>query len=162
MIYRVTLRSNPKVLVLFVVIVVLPAAGVLGLVYVEGLLRLIIPAVAFYLAYHLYRFVGSHLRSYVETSEEGLSCRTTVNEEISFRWDAVTHAGVGRGPRGQGTLFLYDEGEDKLLSIPGEYANWDRLQEELKQYTRGFQELALEGSETVQDRLRAVLGSDQG
>ncbi len=79
MTYRVSVRANPRILLLFVIIPALPVAGALFTVFVDRTLGIVGLAAGVYVSYHLTKFLSRHLRSYIETDEAGLKCRTTAN-----------------------------------------------------------------------------------
>ncbi len=160
MTYRVSVRANPRILILYFVIPALPAAGVLFTVLVDRIIGIIGLAVGGYMSYQLAKFLGSHLKSYIETSEEALRCRTTANTEIVLPWGSVSHAGQCFPEKGPDYLFVYSKADDKLLTIPREYAGFDQLREEIRgRVGEGvFRELALTAEESLQDRLKMILG----
>ncbi len=159
-VYRVSIRANPRILVLFVVIPALPAIGVLLTVLVDRLIGIIGLAAGVYMSYHLTKFLSSHLRSYVETGDDALKCRTTANEEIMLGWSSISHAGQCYPEKGPDYLFVYSKGDDRLLTIPREYSGYEQLAEELRKRVGPgtFRELALTAEESIQDRLKIILG----
>jgi hypothetical protein len=138
----------------------LPAAGVLAIIYMGGLLGIVLAVVGVYFAYHLVKYLSGHLRSYIETTDEGLRCRTTVNEDIQMSWSDITHSGLATSSGKQRLLFLYAEGDDKLLTIPQEYDRWGRLVEETRSHV-DLPEVALAKDSTVQDHLRLLLDENE-
>ena len=156
-VYRATLRANPRIFLPILAVPLLPAAGALAILYVGGLIGIAAAVIGIYLSYHLVKYLRSHLRSYIETDEEGLHCRTTVDEEIGMAWSDISHSGLAVSKDNRTLLFLYAEGDDKLLTIPPEYEGWDRLVEEARGHVDLEQVTLSEGS-TIQDHLRSVLG----
>jgi hypothetical protein len=159
-VYKVSVRANPRILVLYLVIPALPAAAVLFTVLVDRTVGIIGLAIGAYVSYQLAKFLRSHLRSYIETGEEALRCRTTANTEIVLSWGSISHAGHCFPEKGPDYLFVYSEQDDKLLTIPKEYAGFDQLREEIRgRVGQGiFRELALTAEETLAGRLKMMLG----
>ena len=154
------MRANPRILVLYFVIPALPAAGVLLAVLVDRTIGIIGLAIGGYMSYQLGKFLASHLKSYIETGEDALRCRTTANTEIVLPWGSVSHAGQCFPEKGPDYLFVYSKSDDKLLTIPREYAGFDQLREEIRgRVSEGvFRELALTAEESLKDRLKMILG----
>lgn len=159
MTHRVTLASNPRILLLALVLLALPAVGVLLLVYAGTLAGLLALAVAAYLDYTMIRYLVRNLHSRVVTSDVAISCRLPDGQELDFPWNAVTIAGhcVQKGNRP--FLFVYDEKMDKIVTIPDEYSNFPALQEELRRRLPAgvFREVVLQEGQTIAERLRPLL-----
>jgi hypothetical protein len=159
-IYKVSVRANPRILLLFVVIPALPVIGALLTVFVDRLIGIIGLAAGVYLSYHLAKFLSSHLRSYIETGEDALKCRTTAREDIVLGWSAISHAGRCYPEKGPDYLFVYSKDDDRLLTIPREYSGYEQLAGEIRSKVGAatFRELALTAEESIQDRLKVILG----
>lgn len=158
-VYKVSVRANPRILVLFVVIPALPLIGVLLTVFVDRLIGIIGIAAGAYMSYHLAKFLSSHLRSYIETTDEQLKCRTTANEDIALDWSSISHAGQCYPEKGPDYLFVYSKDNDRLLTIPREYSGYDQLRDQIRDRVRAgiFRELALTAEESIKDRLKVIL-----
>ena len=154
--HRMTLSSNPRMIILVLFMIALPAAGILLLIFVGIVLGIIALAGAAYLDYTMLRFFRNHLKSWVETTDTELKCQMPDGELIVFSWDKVTTAGYFTQERGRPFLFVYREEADKLVTIPEEYSEFKTLYSEIEQRT-SFQELSLAGGETIQDRLKEML-----
>ena len=102
------------------------------------------------------RFFRNHLKSWVETTDTELKCRMPDGELLNFSWDKVTTAGYFTQERGRPFLFVYREEEDKLVSIPEEYSEFETLYSQIKERTP-FKELSLARGETIQERLKEML-----
>ncbi len=154
--HRMTLSSNPRMIILVLFMIALPAAGILLLIFVGVFLGIIALAGAAYLDYTMLRFFRNHLKSWVETTDTELKCRMPDGELLVFSWDKVTAAGYFTQERGRPFLFAYREEEDKLVTIPKEYSDFEILYSQIKERTP-FQELSLAREETIQDRLKEML-----
>jgi hypothetical protein len=146
-------------IILFLIIVALPAVGVLLLIFAGTLLGIIALAAAAYLDYSMLRFFRNHMNSWVETSDTELRCQMPDGDLLVFSWDQVTSAGYCTQERGRPFLFVYREEGDKLVTIPKEYADFETLLSTIKKRT-SFQELSLSRGETIQDRLKKMLQID--
>jgi hypothetical protein len=148
-------------ILLFLIVIALPVAGVLLLIYAGPLLGIIALAGAAYLDYTMLRFFRNHLRSWVETTESELKCRMPDGELLVFAWDRVTAAGYCAQERGRPFLFVYREDGDKLVTIPREYGHFQTLlstiKERVTEQQTPFQELSLSRGETIQQRLQGML-----
>jgi hypothetical protein len=154
--HTITLTSNPRMIILFLIVIVLPAAGVLLLVFAGTLIGIIALAAAAYLDYSMLRFFRNHLNSWVETTDTELKCRMPDGELLDFSWDQVTAAGYCTKERDRPFLFVYREEGDKLVTIPKEYSDFQTLLSAIKERTP-FQELTLSRGETIQERLKQML-----
>ena len=156
MIYRIKLLKNPKILYIFLTILVLPAAGVLFIYIFNVVLGVIARGIALYLNYHLIKFMIGHLTSRIETSDTGIVCRTPTNEVFEFDWDNITVAGSFKGSKAQPNIFIYNEALDRLLKIPQDYGGYEKLLEEIREKTP-FQAINLSDGETLEERLKQML-----
>ena len=154
--HTITLTSNPRLIILFLIVIALPAAGVLLLVFAGTLIGIIALAAAAYLDYSMLRFFRNHLNSWVETTDTELKCRMPDGEMLVFSWDQVTAAGYCTQERDRPFLFVYREEGDKLVTIPKEYGDFQTLLSAIKERTP-FQELTLSRGETIQERLKQML-----
>jgi len=157
--HTISISSNPRMIVLFLVVIALPAAGILLLVFAGTLLGIIALAAAAYLDYSMLRFFRNHMKSWVETTDTELKCRMPDGELLVFSWDQVTAAGYCTQERGRPFLFVYREEGDKLVTIPKEYGDFEALFATIKQRAP-FQELTLSRGETIQERLKEMLKID--
>ena len=157
--HTITISSNPRMVILFLVMLALPTAGVLLLIFAGTLLGIIALAGAAYLDYTMLRFFRNHMKSWVETSDTELKCQMPDGDLLVFSWDQVTAAGYCTQERGRPFLFVYREEGDKLVTIPKEYGDFDTLHSTIKKRT-SFEELFLSRGETIQDRLKQMLQID--
>jgi hypothetical protein len=159
-VYRMTVRSNPRLLVVPVVVLVLFGVSIAAfaaspLLGIGGL------ALSAYIGYALFRFVSKQLRCTVEVVEEGVRLDLYGEEKISLEWDDVTHLGVATDSRRRRILFVYRESADKLLVVPDEFERFDALVAEVAAHGE-LQTITLEANETIKDRLRTIVGGAEG
>ena len=161
--HTITIASNPRMIILFLIVIALPAAGILLLIFAGTLLGIIALAGAAYLDYLLMRFFRNHMNSWVETSDTELVCRMPDGDLLVFPWDQISAAGYCTQQRGRPFLFIYKEKTDKLVTIPKEYGGFENLLSTIKQripQQTPFQALSLGRGETIQDRLKQMLRID--
>jgi hypothetical protein len=154
--HRITLASNPRLAILFFLVIALPVAGVLLLILAGVLAGILALAGAAYVDFMMLRFLRNHVKSWVETTEAKLACRLPDGQLLEFPWAKVSAAGYCTQERNRPFLFLYREDGDTLLTIPKEYSNFDALYSELESRTP-FQKLSLGRAETIQERLKEML-----
>lgn len=160
MTYRITIRSNPRLLIIPAIVALLLATAI-AVFFVFGLIIGIVGIiVVVYLDYQLYKFLRLQLGSYVSVDEDGAHCVTSAGEDIDFPWESITHAGVCTGRRNRRTAFIYDEERDQLVTIPDSFAGLDRLISELQTHT-SLGSYQLKPEETVRARLRSMLSVDE-
>jgi hypothetical protein len=100
----------------------------------------------------------------VETLTDDILFRLHGEEKILIPWEKVRISGLalvtdktGTPVRKDRRLFLYNEEEDRLLTITDEFENLDGLAAELRGKT-DFRELVLAEGETLKQKLRELVG----
>lgn len=152
-----TVRSNPRIVLLGAIIVALFVFTVLGFIFFTALTGIIILAVALFLSYQLIRFSVSNVRSYVTTDDESITFHMPTNEDERFEWREVSHAGYCTPAKGRAFAFVYCEERDRLITVPREYEHFDALIDEMESRL-AFTRFTLDPSVTIQEKLREVLG----
>ncbi len=152
------MRSNPKIFLLFGVVLLPLALGTLAIVFVGLFIGVIILAAGLYFDYYTLRYLMKQLRSWIETSEEGVKANIPYEGILSIPWDTVTIAGYC--PRKSSFLFVYAEAEDKLLIMPKEFVPFEQLKAEVRERTP-FREISLGEKEDLNEWLRKTLGIEE-
>jgi len=152
-----TLRSNPRILVLVGVIVALVALTVIGFVFLTALYGIILLAIALFLSYQFIRFAVSHIRSYLKTDEEGVTFHMPSSDDERFDWQEISHAGYCTPQKGREFAFVYSQERDRLITIPREYEHFEELLAEMQNRLE-FTRFNLEPGATIQAKLREILG----
>lgn len=161
--YRMTVRSNPKLLVVPGVVVALLAVAI-SLFSVGPVLGIIALAVGGYLSWTLVRFIRKQLQCSVDVVEEGVVLDLYGEEKVTAPWDRISHLGTAVDTRGRKSVFLYREAEDKLLVIPDEFERFGEIVTRIRESSlatapeRTFHEISLGLGESVKDRLRTIVG----
>ena len=123
--HRMTFTSNPRIVLLFIVVVAMFAVSVAGFVSLGLRYGFIFLALALFLAYQFGKFALAHARSLITTSDEGIRFRMPTTEQESFLWEKVSCSGYCTQARGKPFLFLYNESDDRLITVPREYSDFD-------------------------------------
>ncbi len=152
-----TVRSNPRILVLFGVIVALFAVSILGFIFLTAIYGIIFLAISVFLSYQFVRFALSHIRSRLSTDDDGIRFHMPSNEDERFEWEEVSQCGYCTPEKGRPFAFVYSESRDRLITIPKEYEYFDELLDELRERAT-FTDFALPGTMTIQEKLREILG----
>ncbi len=168
MVYRITVRSNPRILIVYVVLPLILAAGV-GAPFVIGpLLGIIAFAAAAFFAWQLLKLTRRQLATRIETLTDEVVFHLHGDEKIVFAWDEVRIAGMALTSDDSGTplrkgrrVFLYNEKADKMFAVTDEFAGLDTLAAELRGKTE-YHEIVLAPGETLKDRLREIVGHTGG
>ena len=161
MLYRLSFRTNPRMVLLPVVLAGLIAAGILAWRYAGPVVGLVALAIAAYLDFRILRFLRKHLGSWVETTEEGLAARLPDQTTLRFAWEGLSRAGLCRRPGSRPFVFLYDGTQDRLLCIPNEYSHFAELREEVERRIPKairFDEVRLPKGEEIEDWLKERIG----
>ncbi len=163
-VYRMTLRSNPRLLVVYLFIPVLLGAGV-GAIFLLGLLfGLVALAAAAFVSWSILRLARRQLASKVETLTDEILFVMHGDEKLAFPWERIRLAGMaveqddkGRLRTKERRLFVYNEQDDKMFALTDEFEHLDRLAAELKEHTE-FREIVLDGGMTLTAKLRELVG----
>jgi uncharacterized membrane protein len=158
-----TVRSNPRIVIVFTVVPVIILAGV-GLLFLLGVwLGLLALAAALFLSWTILRFARRQLSSQVETLADEIVFTLLGSERLALPWKQVRVAGIAtdvaaRKRRGRARrLFVYDEQDDRMFALTDEFENLDGLASELREKT-DFREIELSPGETLKDRLLRLVG----
>jgi hypothetical protein len=152
-----TVRSNPRIILLFLIIVAFFTVSVLGFILLTALYGVILLAVAVFLSFQFIRFALSHIRSRLKTDEDGITFHMPTNEDEHFEWGEITHSGFCTPVKGRPFAFVYSEERDRLITIPKEYEYFDELLGELEARAV-FTRFELPPDTTIHARLREILG----
>lgn len=158
--YRVTLKSNPRLLILFAMIAVLPAISIALILLWSPIAGAIVLAIVAYVDYHLVKFVRLQLASYVRTDDDGIRGLSGISEKVDIPWETVTHAGVAMESQTRGVAFVYAEEQDQLISVPSDYENFDQFVSELESRFDVLR-LDLEPGESITDKLKEILEEEE-
>lgn len=152
-----TVRSNPRILILFLIIAAMFAVSILGFVFSTAVLGIIFLAIALFLSYQFLRFARSHLRSRIVTDDAGITFHMPTNEQEHFDWGELALTGLCTQAKGKPFAFVYSRDRDRLITVPREYERFDELLGGLKEHV-DYGELDLAAGVTIQQKLRELLG----
>ena len=162
MTYRITIRSNPRVIGIFILVPALPAIGVVTFFLLPPVVGVILTGVGALFGYNLFKLSRSTLQSKIITSETSVIFDFGQGHADEFTWEQITHAGTFREPKGKRMVFVYEEPTDRLVTIPDEYESYDQLVEEVKNGTASvFEKVDLATQASLTDYLRGQLESDE-
>ena len=159
--HTITIASNPRIILVFLIAVALPVGVVLLAIFFHVFLGIIVTAVAGYIAYHLLKFGISNFKSWIETSDEGITIRIGNDEPQHLTWEEITHAGAVTQPKSKDQLFVYAEERDRLFAIPSEYSRFEELKQRIARSLGDmtvFEEVELEATASISDYLREKVG----
>jgi hypothetical protein len=160
MVHRITLKSNPRLLLVYLFIPCAVALGGLAFWMGGGLWGVIILAGGGLIAWSLLKFTRRQLATRIESNEEGISFSLYGEDTYMFPWSSVRLAGIaqeeGKGRRGR-KLFVYREEGDKLFMVPDEFENFEALVAEVRSRS-DFREISLGKTDVLKEKLREMLG----
>ncbi len=144
------------------IIIALPALGIAMFFFTPPILAIIVTVVGGYLSYSLSKFVRGSLGSRVIPHDEGITFNFGHNDIDRFTWEEVTFVGTCREEKQRPYLFVYDSENDRLVTVPNEYENFDSMIEEIRGHVGEelFEEIILDPGETIAEVLRERLGVD--
>lgn len=160
--YRVSFRSSPRLYWLVAIMVAFVVIAVLLLLIVHPIAGIIAAVIAVYMDVQLYRFVQGQLKGYIRTDDEGVSCLTALGDKVRFEWAELTHAGTYKneaGKSGRWGVFIYDENQDKLVSVPSEFLSLDQLAGEVKAHVHAM-EFDLSDGKSLREKLQETLSDN--
>ncbi len=152
---RITLRSNPRLIIAFLLVPLSLAAGA-ALFFLGLLLGLIGLAAALVFSYTLVRFLSQQLASRIETGENGIRFSLWGEETREFPLETIRLAGTVTEPGAGKKLFVYRESEDTFISVPDEFEGFDALMREVESRT-DFKEISLSPGESLKEKLKSLL-----
>ena len=129
------------------------------LVLVQPVIGVVVLAISAWVSYHLVRYTMYQFRSQVRSSDDEVICVTSMGFESVMQWSAVTHAGSFSTDRSGVYLFLYNEDEDELLSIPPFYTDRDQLEKRIRDHVSSFMALSGARPDNLGDTLKPYLDS---
>jgi len=164
MVYRMTVRSNPRILVVYILIPLILCAGVGAFFLFGPLYGLVGFAAAAFFGWSIVRLTRRQLATRIETLTDEIVFTLHGDEKVHFTWEQVRIAGLafeadaGGAPRRKGRrLFIYNEADDRMFSLTDEFENIDGFAAELRKKT-DFREIVLVPGETLKEKLRELVG----
>lgn len=155
MTYRITWRSNPRIIAAFVVVPALPIMGIVSFLVLPPLAGVIATAVGVYIAYQIAKFLRGSLASTIVTRSDGITIEAS-GEVSEYTWSEITYAGLYRETNGKPTLFVYNEPSDRLITVPDEYGSFEQMVEEVQRGVgESFERLDIASNKTLSDYLRS-------
>jgi hypothetical protein len=90
----------------------------------------------------------------VVTTDEGITVEHAGIGTRAYEWDEISRAGyaVPRDKRERPVIFIYEEEQDRLITIPDEFEEFKALLGEVRRHT-DFEDIVLAPGETVEQRL---------
>ena len=153
--YRITVRSNPRVIGIVFIIVGLPGIGVAAFFLWSPIAGIIIALIGGFFAYNFLKLVRSILGSSIRTGEDAVVFDFGKGHTNVFEWDDIDFAGTYLDESGKPMLFVYNEDEDSLITVPDEYERFDDLVGEIGTALGDrFKSVELEKGETINDYLK--------
>lgn len=105
-------------------------------------------------------FVKSHVDTWIQTTDEGIVCRTPSGERVSVDWNDLTHAGSMYTAAGERLVYFYSQITDRFVCVPPSFENIDDLYDELSEYVP-LTSVTMNEGESAGDALRRVFSDDQ-
>lgn len=157
MVHKFDPRGAPRVFGLPVAAVLVVAGPVVLLALGQIVIGIVALAISAWLSYHLFRFTTYQLKSHVRSSDVDLVCLTSLGVETGMPWSTVTHAGSYSTRRSGVYLFVYNESEDELLSIPPYYTDREQLESRVRDHVDNFLMLSGASPDDLAEALRPHL-----
>jgi hypothetical protein len=133
MIHRMTLTSNPRLIIFFTILTGLPLSGAASFNFFPPTLAAGALALGGFLSYKLYRFAQPYLGTKIETGKDAILFSLPGEGDLAFPWKEVSLSGRCTAYRGRPFVFVYHAGRDKLITIPYEYTDMKGLESTLEE-----------------------------
>lgn len=159
MVYRFKVSGNPRAILTVAVMVILISTAFTLLVALGGESGLLFGLLSLAGAFLLFRYFMQHKKSYVETTEDKIVCKTSSGSEIRMTKSDISHCGLAQGKQGK-MLYIYCENDDQLLTIPNDFHNFEQLVQEIAPLP-GFEKKTLEGRSAIISYLSSRLGEQE-
>jgi hypothetical protein len=157
-----TLLSNPRLAVFGFIMPILLAAGISVFFLMGPIYGVVGTGIAAFVDWTMLKILRRQLRTTVTVDGEGARFDLYGEERIDIPWPEATLVGlaVTEGARGRRArqVFLYAEGVDRLMVVPGEFARFADFVEETRRCSPTFRDISLAPGETLKERLRSLVG----
>ena len=159
MIYRYSTALDPRLRkasafgMLFVVLLI--GAALLAATRGAPLIGFVIMVGTALIGWKIRAFVKSHLNTWIQTTDEGIVCRTPSGERVSIDWTDLTHAGSMYSAAGERLVYFYSQITDRFVCVPPSFENINDLYDELSEYVP-LQSVTMNERESAGDALRRV------
>lgn len=155
MVYRFKVSGNPRAILTVAVMVILISTSFTLLVALGGESGLLFGLLSLAGAFLLFRYFLKHRKSFVETTDDNIICKTSGGSEIRMNKTDITHCGLAQGKQGK-MLYIYCEDDDQLLTIPNDFHDFNKLIQEIS-VLPGFEKKTLEGRTAIISYLSSQL-----
>ena len=146
----------------FLIMIALPGLGVVAIFAWIPIAGVLIALVGGFISYNFFKLVRSILASRIETSEEGVSFNFGKGHTDEFTWEDITHAGEFTELPKKRAFFVYNEAEDKLVTVPSEYADFDTLLSEVRSGVGDiFEKIDIGTTISINEYLRAKIAPEE-
>ena len=160
MVYGYNLKGNKKGMLVYVISALCVGVGISTFFFASRTVALICMLVGIYVAYVMMKNLGKIKSSRIETYDDGLTVYMANGTESRFRWKDITHSGLVTEGNQKGSIFIYNEKEDRVIQLPPVFEQFDDFIGELREKTP-FVEYELEEEETMLERLKKILGVNE-
>jgi hypothetical protein len=135
MIHRISIFSNPRIIIPFLTITVLFAGGILLGIYLNVTAAVIVLLISGFVLYGVIKVFVPALKCHVETTDSKIVFATGYGAEESFLYDDVDFAGLVKSVRKKKYLFIYTDNDElsangetgTYRAIPNEFNNFEQL-----------------------------------
>jgi hypothetical protein len=132
MTHDMTWRSNPRLLVFFLILAALPLGGLALYPRLPQIAGGLVIGLCLFIDYRLFRFARPYLKTRIITNETAATICLPNQEEV-FLWAEVTLSGKCVFERGRPFIFLYHLERDRIITIPYEYTDMPGLEKALSE-----------------------------
>ena len=159
MTYQYSVKKNPRIILLFSITAVLPAAA-FSLSFVAGpVIGIIAGIIALLFSYQIGKYALLALRSRIQSHDDGLTITMPDGEMIRFGWTEISHSGTARFSNDRLAAFVYAETKDIFVEILPIYHNFNGFLAELKEKCP-YSEYQPVHSATIKELLEHILNGN--
>ena|GEM_PF-1339101 len=133
MTHSMTLRSNPRLLIFYSILALLPIGALALYPRFPPIAGGLILGASLFLDFKLFGFARPYLNTRIITAEDSITVFLAGSEEV-FPWKEINLSGKC-ALRGKPFLFFYHLGKDRIITIPREYTDMRELEKTLEENT---------------------------
>jgi hypothetical protein len=122
-----TLRSNPRLLIFFLILAALPLGALALYPRLPQFVGAAVLGLSLFIDFKIFCFAQPYIKTRIVTDESAITIYLAKEEEI-FAWTEVALAGKCIFKNGRPFIFLYHLGKDKIITIPYEYTGMRNLE----------------------------------
>jgi hypothetical protein len=159
MIHRISLISNPRIIIPFLLLLAITGGGITLIALVNTTIGVIVLIIAALFFNGVIKVVVPALKSSIETTETSLTYYTGYGAKDSFNFDKVSKAGLVNSNGRRTYLFLFSSDSGKYVSVPDEFTKFEMLVNHVKQFVE-LEQHTHDGTTPINEYIESLFRSE--